>query len=254
MSDHRHFTDEELTAFLDGENEHAPIGEIEAQLRVDANLRARLDALRLNSGDITEAFNTLLPNAPQAPEFLQEGFKTESAGRKPWRVAGYAAAAALLAGFVGFAGGSYWSSQKPAPGWIDVVADYQALYVNGTLAAIDRPPEEARSELDRVAGSFGKDLSFEALTANDQLDFKRAQLLGFNGKPLVQLAYLSDAGDPVALCIIKSGKPGDAAVITKSLKGMRTAIWRKNGYAYVLIGGKDAGLIERAAEVFSKVL
>lgn len=254
MSENRHFTDEELTAFLDGENEHAPITEIEAQLSIDANLRARLEALRLNSGDITEAFNTLLPDAPQAPDFLQDGFKPENTGRRPWRVASYAAAAALLAGFIGFAGGSYWSAQKPAPGWIDVVADYQALYVNGTLAEIDRPDEEARSELDRVAGAFGKDLSFDALTANDQLDFKRAQLLGFNGKPLVQLAYLSDAGDPVALCIIKSGKPGDAAVKIKSLKGMRTAIWRKDGYAYVLIGGKDAGLIERAAETFSKVL
>lgn len=254
MSDKRHFSDEELTAFLDGENEHAPIAEIEAQLRIDSNLRTRLETLRLNSGDITEAFNTLLPDAPQAPDFLQEGFKAVQPGRRPWRIAGYAAAAALLAGFVGFAGGSYWQARQPAPGWIDVVADYQALYVNGTLAAIDRPPEEARSELDRVAGSFGKDLSFDALTANDQLDFKRAQLLGFNGKPLVQLAFLSDAGDPVALCIIKSGKPGDAAVTTKSLKGMRTAIWRKNGYAYVLIGGKDAGLIESAAEAFSKVL
>lgn len=253
MSDRQQFSDEQLTAFLDGEAEHAPVGEIEEQLRSDAGLRARLDALRTDPGDITAAFNTLLPDAPDVPEFLADGVTSQTGGRGPWRIAGYAAAAALVAGFIGFAGGSYWS-QKPEPGWIAVVADYQALYVNGTLADIQRPPEEARSELDRVAGTFGKELPFSSITANQQLDFKRAQLLGFKGKPLVQLAFLSEAGEPIALCIIKSGKPGNAAVKTSALKGMQTAVWRKDGYAYVLIGGKDAGLIESAAEAFSKVL
>lgn len=52
----RRFTDEELTAFLDGEEDHAPVAEIRSALKADADLAQRLDALRIDRQVIVAAF------------------------------------------------------------------------------------------------------------------------------------------------------------------------------------------------------
>ncbi len=52
----RRFTDEELTAFLDGEEDHAPVTEIRSALKADADLAQRLDVLRIDRQLIVAAF------------------------------------------------------------------------------------------------------------------------------------------------------------------------------------------------------
>ncbi len=246
MTDRQDFSDEELTAYLDGEAGHAPVQRIERALDRDASLQERLKALAVDKLQLKTGFDELLEAAPEAPALSIPAHHDAAKPSMAWRSI---AATALICLMVG-SGAGYLFAPQPDKGWASFVASYQALYVNATLAAIERPEPVAAAELERVSQALGKDLELAAFQQQDQLDYKRAQVLGFNGRPLVQLAFLSKVGAPIALCIIKADG-GTTEITTSTMQGMRTAAWAKDGYKYLLIGGTDAGLIENAAKHFA---
>lgn len=88
----------------------------------------------------------------------------------------------------------------------------------------------------------------------EQLDYKRAQILSFEGRPLIQLAFLSKVGAPVALCILQSYDGQESSPGFSEMRGMSSASWSKDGYEYLLIGGNDNSLIKQVAERYSAQL
>ncbi len=244
------FSDEELTAYLDGERAFAPMAEIDAALRTDARLGQRLKQLGLERGQIKQAFDQLLAKAP-APSLAYAPSRAQAS--QAWMMAGYwqAIAAALLL-MLGAAGGHYWT-RAPLDGWRDHVAAYQALYVTDTLASVNRSEGEATEELARVMASVGKPTAFAALTADPTLTYKRAQILGYKQQPLAQLTFLSRAGEPIALCVMKGTGPPQALHFEKR-QGLQSASWSRDGFAYLLIGGRDPQVIEQAAKRFAEVI
>ncbi|MEM7300034.1 MAG: hypothetical protein AAF468_03035 [Pseudomonadota bacterium] len=252
MSNAQKFSDEQLVAYLDGESDHAPIEEINEALKTDAALHARLDQITFDQDALTASLKSLLEQAPAAPEIPAELIQPQRRSFVP--ALAYAAAAALLFLFVGFGGGYYLAPREKEPGWRAIVASYQSLYVNSTLSHINQDDAALDAELVRVSQAIGRKFELSETAGVETLDYKRAQLLGFRGKPLVQLAYLSKIGEPVALCIIKSAKTGTTNVTETNLWGMSAAHWRKDGYAYLLIGGTDQQMIRSAAQKFSETL
>ncbi|MDJ0686343.1 MAG: hypothetical protein QNJ84_16780 [Alphaproteobacteria bacterium] len=252
MSEPRQFSDEELTAYLDGEDALALRETIERSLAQDETLRARLDALTLDTARIRTGFAELLSNAPQAPEFNCDRVAPSPMRRfqTTWR---HAAAAAVLALFVGFGGGALLTGPAE-PGWRDYVASYHALYATVTLSGVGQTTADAAAELERVSAAIEKPISLSDVSMPDRLDYKRAQILSFEGRPLVQLAFLTKQGTPVALCIIEASEPGDGAVQTTRLEGMSAAYWSKGGHAFVVIGGDDDAFIGQLAAVYSERL
>lgn len=247
MSDRLTFSDEELTAYLDGEADGVPMDEIERGLKQDSALRARLESLSLDKRKLTSAFDLLLDAAPDTPEI--------SGGSEPVvdrTVFGFLhlIAAAAVALLIGVSAGLLMTGDR-LQGWRGYVAAYQALYANGTLAHIDQTESAAKEELARVSAAIGKDLDLSMIEAPDQLDYKRAQILHFQGQPLIQLAFLSKVGEPVALCIIKSDSGADADPVFEEMQGMQAASWSRDGYGYLLIGGDDPELIERTANAYA---
>ena len=249
MTDRQDFSDEELTAYLDGETEHAPVQRIERALDRDHSLKERLEALSVDKTRLKTGFDALLDAAPDAPTLTAPEHQDAPKSPMAWRST---AATALICLMVG-SGAGYMFAPQPDTGWHSFVAAYQALYVNATLSPIERSEPVALAELERVSQALGKDLELAAFQQHDQLDYKRAQVLGFKGRPLVQLAFLSKVGAPIALCIIKADG-GSAEIVTSTMQGMHTAAWAKGGYKYLLIGGTDAGLIENAAKHFAAKL
>ena len=251
MSDPRTFSDEELTAYLDGEVEPAARTEIERALAQNAQLRARLDALSLDKAPLQEGLDALLASAPQPPswEEAEAAFaEQERPGRYRWRRTAVAAAFALVIGFGGgvlFGGGS-------EPGWQDYVASYHALYSNNTLAYFDQPEALAEMELARVSSAIGKSIELPVLAYPEQLDYKRAQILSFESRPLIQLAFLTEVGTPIVLCIIPSNGADESAVRLTEMEGMSAAVWSKGGYEFILIGGQDDTLIAEAAALYAE--
>ena len=238
------FSDDQLTAFLDGELEHIPADEIRTGLDRDPKLRARLDRLALDRADIAAAFDQLLAKAPQAPDQLTKSPPPQSISRTPvWHQLAAGLALGLALG---------WGASSLVPGgdledWQDYVSAYHALYAEETLAAIDNSGGIQQTELDRIAVSLGKDLDLQLLKRLDGLNYKRAQILGFEGRPLAQITFVSNGGAPIALCIIRIAGSEETRPALKDRQGMASASWSRDGYEYLLIGGSDRALVETAA-------
>ncbi len=237
----RYFSDEELVAYLDGENEFAPVAEIAAALKTDVALAKRLAALRVDTDEIAKSFDGLaspdrrMPALPAAPQ-AQLRY-------------GAIIAAAVVALVVGFGAG--WSTSGiHKPDWRDYVAAYQALYINGTLAHVDQSDAAKQSELSRVSAAIGKSIKLGVLNVSPELEYKRSQILGFRGKALVQLAFLTSTGQPLALCIIRSDGKSTQTATSAEMEGMSSTSWSHGNYEYLLIGGTDQSMISRLADKF----
>jgi len=240
------YDDEILTAFLDNEVDAETKAAIETALKSDASLKDRLASLEFPIKSLNIAASNLLDAAPAAPDFGQ----TVKQPRR-FRPQLVAWVACLV---FGVAIGTSWIALRPHQpnGWRDYVAAYQALYVNETLASVATTPEAASANLTSLGATLGLDLS--GAQFDPGLRFKRGQILGFQGKALVQLAYLNALGEPVALCIIRGEDAGLEGISVTTLEGMAAAFWERDGFAYLLIGGTDEAFIASTAESMAKRL
>ena len=227
-------TDERLTAYLDGELEKEDAAEIEAALAASAELADRLAALDVPIGQIRAAFDQTLDLAPPAPPLPP----VTKQNTTPWLAA--IAAAAVL----GFGLGGVMFRQA-SPDWTEVVANYQSLYVTDTLAAPPLAPPEQRMSVAALSGRLGVDLV--PLIDLDDIQFRRAQMLGFNGEPLVQMAYFAEGAVPIAICVTPITGP-DTATNHSRMFGMEAVSWTANGHGYLIIGGDDPSLVKALAE------
>lgn len=161
-------------------------------------------------------------------------------------------AGALAAALVlGIAIGSH-SQNPPEQEWAQYVAAYQALYATSTLSHIQPDPAAQQAELNRVGAAIGKSFALEDLTLFSDVDYSRSQILSFRGRPLIQMAFLTSTGDPVALCILRAdGTPPSGPPRIVEMEGLSTALWSQNGYDYILIGGQDPALIARMSATFT---
>ena len=227
-------TDERLTAYLDGELAPQEAAAIEAALQSSAQLQARLAALDVPIPALRQGFDALLNQAPRPPALP----KAPRQSTRPW-LAAVAASALLGVGLGGFL-------FKPTPQtWTQAVANYQSLYVTETLSA---PPMETALQdivIASLSGRLGVDLT--PLTNLDGIDFRRAQMLGIDGAPLVQMAYLADGTIPVAICITPRDAEDSATELTRMF-GMEAASWTADGHGVLIIGGDDPALIENLAQ------
>lgn len=249
MTDSRSFTDEDLTAYLDDELEDDIREELERALDTDADLRARLTHLELDTRQIKSAFDELLDHAPDAPDL--KSVKVQG-GMDPtlYKVA----VAALVALIIGVTAGNKFSQNAQLSGWRGYVAAYHSLYSEETLAEVNWPDDVAKAKLAKASSAIGLNIPLETLRAADELTFKYSKVLEFKGTPLLQLAFVTPDGSPVALCIFPKPDVTDSPPKTTILEGMPATSWAKNGHDFILIGSDDSKLIERAAKVYASTL
>ncbi|MEO0370211.1 MAG: hypothetical protein AAF231_02035 [Pseudomonadota bacterium] len=243
----RSFTDEDLTAYLDGEASAALTHDIEKQLEDDPALAAELQALRAAEAAFTADQDALLSLAPSMPALPATPRTTPA-----WITAlgGMAAGLVIAAGFTWSLMSGQGSGQDPD--WRAVVANYQSLYVTETLAGVAEPQSVSEAKLAELSGVLGLDLT--DLPKVDGLNYRRAQQLGYQGTPLAQLTFLTEDGGPVALCILQVGGPDSDGVETQVLDGLAAYSWVDNGYGVLLIGPLDDARLEGAAETFRNAL
>ena len=234
----RYFSDEELTAFLDGEKEFAPMDEIRAALKFDPALQRRLSSLKIDRRQIKENFQHLSPGMIPQPKLPDHA---------PSRISNLGIAAGfLIAAVIGFGVGSFDPQSQPKD-WKAYVAAYQALYTNSTLVHVQADSIAQQDELQRVSAAIGKSINLSNLNIGPEVEYKRAQILGFEGKALIQLAFLTSTGEPMALCIIRSDNNVSQAINFAVMEELNSAFWSTQGYNYLLIGGNDQSLLSRLA-------
>ena len=134
------------------------------------------------------------------------------------------------------------------PGWKAVVANYQVLYGKATLETANPSAEDTAQQVARVGNALG--LNMSSLPEPAGLTFKRAQLLEFNGRTLVQIAYATDDGTPIALCILATQNPDTPDMDLAAIQGLGSASWNAAGFGYLLIGGDDSNALNNSANTF----
>lgn len=242
-----------LTAYLDGELAADARAALDARLAVEPELRQRLERLAAATKELDAAFGALLAAAPM--DRLQRVFDRAAASARAtgmgrgWRRTALALAAAIVIFVLGGLAGRFVPVMQPHDelNWRQTVADYQSLTTTETLAAIPDAPDVLGSELNTISGRLSVDLSVDRL-AVPGATLKRADLFNFGGRPLVQLAYLTQGEGPVAFCIIPSTKP-DAAIQFETRKGFNVAFWNDDGRAYMVIGAAPRATLAHFAEV-----
>jgi anti-sigma factor RsiW len=234
-------SDEELTAYLDGELPSAEAARLEALLEMDAELAARLEFLSRASLPFAQAFDPLLAQAPKAEleAILSRLSAAPSATPAPIRRRFLGAlAACLVAGVIAdraFIGLSrQLAATDESSEWRATVADYIALYTPETLAGPVPSLTSQVGQLSAVEARLGLRLSPEAI-ALQGVDFKRALLLQYDDQPLAQLAYLDPETGPLALCIVRSDN-GVQPPDVEARKGMNVVYWSDKAHAFMLIG------------------
>jgi len=198
MSAPREFSDETLTAFLDGETDAEVTRAINAKLETSAALAEQLDALRFPEDKLGSAFDYLLVDAPAMPDLPSLPAMTvplpiaaNLPERPQWRGIFAGGASGLVAGLVAavYLGIGKEPVSISDPNWLDVVANYQMLYVPDTLdpsqsTQISADDATRRAALATLSDAVGVDL--KNLETVEGLQFRRAQRLGFQGKTLIQ--------------------------------------------------------------------
>jgi hypothetical protein len=182
--------------------------------------------------------------------------QVEEAYKEPW--GGWRVLAAAVVLLAVFAGGLVTSRFIPLPGelpqisgdpaergWRATVAYYQTLFVKETLAQTSDNAEVQAANLRAALANVGLDLSIGKVSV-DPLKFKRAEVLNFKGKPLVQVAYLFNGVTPVSFCIIAGKKPA-FDVKAERREGLNIAHWRSSEYGFMVIGDVPQEELNRIA-------
>ncbi len=247
-------SDEELTAYIDGELSDTEASRIGALLDADERAAERLEFLSLSSLPFKQAFEPLLAAAPKVELDAMLGIAPADAKPAPARSGrrGFlgALAACLVAGIVADRAFIAIRSRADAPDesseWRAVVAEYIALYTSDTLAG-PTPSDEAQSaQLGRLDDKLGISLSPEAISLPG-IEFKRAQLLQYDDKPLAQIAYLDPETGPLALCIVRSNVGGKEPDV-EGRNGMNVVYWSDATHAFMLIGRIPIDRMQELAE------
>lgn len=278
-------SDEKLVAYIDGELDASESAALSDALANDAGARERLETLKGGGRAFAEAFDVMLDAAPDdklqamfadlvaqtsggqvngrdtddaSPDETVVPFRQptkpqpqQARGTQIWKMA--AAAAVLAAVFTGglISGGILNEPQQiaeNAPGWREAAARYVALFSKETLDGMPTDSAERRTNLAKVETALGLQLT-ESRIADPDLDFRGTQLLNFNGKPLVQIAYLHGQ-KPVALCIIAAGTAERASPASETRQGLNIVHWVEGGYGYMVIGDVPEAELNRIAERF----
>lgn len=272
MSDSRHHgpvTDEDLVAFLDGQLDDERAAHVENEVMHDTSLSTRLDLLRRGDRPFAEAYDLLFDMAPRERliQMLDEAREGSSPvaeemepGRGAARLSGrtvhahtpfragwrqLAAAAILVAVFAGglFSGqfvqltGDHPHSDDDSwskKGWRAAVAEYQSLFISQTLQNAGSQGQERLADIRSASNYLGIDLTVEKVSVAP-LEFKRADVLKFSGKPLVQIAYLADGKTPVSFCIIKGKREPHELELERRL-GLNIVYWDTEDFGFMVIG------------------
>lgn len=229
-------TPETLTAYLDGELDEQQSRQVRERSLADAQLAAKLATLQIDRERMAQDYLALDVAAPigDLQSVLAQG--EDSAGRagpaggKRRLLMAAACAACLVAGVL--VGSGNWTGTDKS--WREAVAEYQVLYSAETLRWNVVAPAVIDTTLERLSDRIGVTLTRQALKL-PAADFRRGQMLTFDSRPLVQLAYLYNGSVPVAFCITRDGAP-DADPASEVREGLPIVHWAKGGTSYMVIG------------------
>ncbi|MGB0866508.1 MAG: anti-sigma factor family protein [Granulosicoccaceae bacterium] len=239
---------EDLRAYVDGELSEEQKVKVAAFIENDEKLASQTAAMEASKLPYKAAYvDQGLPPVP--PELLAfvKGWETISAGqpvtqstRWSWQMAAAIALSVCLGFFVGYLSPrtddsfAAQSTLKPEEAnWVQLVADYQSLYVPATVAGGANPMQPAKELFSRL-NVFSENENPVPDFSSVGYQFKRAQQLGYEGRPLLQLVYQNDAQQLLAFCLMPDpveARPPSIAMINSQA----TISWRRLGHRFIIV-------------------
>lgn len=246
-----------LMSYVDGELPPEQRAEVEAAIAHSDDLAARVAALRASVLPYRAAYER--QPVPPVPESLTRRIdelvsvstpplRSGRDGRRPpmrWLAAAFVVGAICSGVLTGYLGALTPFHSKVSP-WVQSVADYQVLYGRETVASIKEDPATTEQVLADIRQRDGMPVHVPDLHQAG-LKFKRVQRLNYHDRPLIQMVYLPERGDPVALCVIEDAN-ADEPVHAQQVGDMKTVTWRANRMAYVLLAKDTAVDLQQMAE------
>jgi hypothetical protein len=246
-------SDEQLVAYLDGELDGEYRHQLDNAIAEDSLLSLRVQWLSRSNLPYKNAYDELAQQAPL--DRLQARLDAIPAPQRPgfnrrWFIGG--AAAALLAGgvladrlFLG------WHAAQ-SNNWRALVGDYMALYVPQTLDHLPTDDASQRAQLRTVDARLGLNLSPATLKLPNA-EFKRAQMLEYDGVPIAQIVYLDAKHGPLALCVTRSNS-GTQPLAHERRREMNVVYWTEREHAWMLIGHDAPVALEDKAKLLKSRL
>lgn len=252
---------ERARAYVDGELDAVEAAEFERECESDPTLAAEVEALEVSRlpyraamsprhqpkipASVHHAVTSAIEDA-RATDQVNGSAAQAARTKRKWSLA---VAATFLAGLVtGPLVNGVLTSQTRDEGseWAALVADYQSLYVPETIGGIDRPEARLRAEqlLKSINAKSGLPDRIPDLSA-EGYEFVRAQHLGYQGEPLVQLVYADGDGNPLAVCYMPSDSDSVGAdAIVEYTQGLGTIRWQEDGTRYVIVADETSERLE----------
>ena len=231
-----------LMSYVDGDLPAARRQEIEAAVAESPDLAERLTALRASVLPYAAAFDR--QNLPPVPEKLATRIDeltrvSTSSNVIPFPTRQWPrTAAAFAAGVFCFGVASQlWFYTLPARHThtlVQAVADYHALYARETVLNLAPDPKSDRATLASAREVDGLPVRVPDLRSAG-LEFKRVQRLRFNDKALIQIVFLPERGDPVALCVT-TDTGADQSIRSQHIGRLAAVTWQQGHIASVLVG------------------
>jgi anti-sigma factor RsiW len=241
-------SDEQLVAYLDDELDPGYRSQLHTATAEDPLLSLRVQWLERSNLPFKNAYDELAQQAPL--DRLQARLDAIPSPERPglsrrWFIGG-AAAALVAAGVLADRLILGWHAQQ-AHNWRGLVSDYMALYVPQTLEHLPSDDATQRAQLRSINARLGLNLSPAALKLPGG-EFKRAQLLEYDGVPIAQIVYLDQHHGPLALCITRSNS-GSQPLANERRHEMNVVYWTEREHAWMVIGHAPTADLQARAQL-----
>jgi anti-sigma factor RsiW len=237
-----------LLAYVDGELSADRRAEVEAAAGHSADVAERLAAMRASALPYAAAFDKQItpPVPPELSKRIAELASVSASTGSPWRyrqgprlriAAAFVAGAIISAAMLKLmSGGSPATTVAAATdsSWVKAIVDYQTLYTRETVANVNEDSAMTEKVLGDLRQNDGMPVPIPDLRSVG-LTFKRVQRLSFHNQAVVQIVYLPERGDPVALCLTQDARQ-DQVPQNREVEGMQTVAWRQGHLDYLLLG------------------
>lgn len=246
-------SDELLVAYLDDELDREQRQHIDHLLRTEAPVAARLEQLKGGDLPFLAAFDSLLQDAPtlRLQAMLDALPPAAPRHRATMSRRGFLATAAsfVIAGIAADRLFLHWQTTESDEGWRGSVAEYMVLYTPETLDNLTHDVASHALQLGSVGKQLGLALSPETVNLPGA-EFRRAQILDYEGALIGQLTYLDARHGPLALCIT-AARSGAEKLATEERLGLNVVYWSNPTHAFMLIGKnpfEDLEIMARSAQ------
>lgn len=128
--------------------------------------------------------------------------------------------------------------------WVQRVVDYQSLYVANTVGNVEVDLNASLRQLEKLSESSGMRTAIPDLSEAGYT-FTRAQELGFDGTPLVQLVYTKEGHTPLALCFMPADGDSDQAANIAQQRGLGAVDWIVDDQRFVIVADESVEAMER---------